>query len=217
MPTERQSIEADPSNARALAGAWRGRARAAGTPCGPGRASFRRIAAAVVLGLLVLLVIALYVRAERRFARLARSHNQLVRALNDRFAAEARAQNGAAFGEALSAAGVPGGTLIGGVLSALPKPRRSWLGVETTGLRGGALVTRVMPGSPAEAAGTMRGDLVIEFNGRCPKGAGTLGRMVRSRAPGERVTVTVMRDGERIDLAATLAPPPAPPRRRGRP
>ncbi|ERJ18280.1 serine protease Do protein [Salinisphaera shabanensis E1L3A] len=81
----------------------------------------------------------------------------------------------------------------------------------------GALVARVMPDSPAEAAGLEAGDVILSFNDQPVDSAASLPPLVGTVAPGESASVTVLRDGEREeidveieklpkDLAAATAP-----------
>lgn len=59
----------------------------------------------------------------------------------------------------------------------------------------GAFVQDVVPGSPAEEAGITRGDVVTEIAGEAITSAEDVARVVRSRRPGDLVTVVVQRDG----------------------
>lgn len=59
----------------------------------------------------------------------------------------------------------------------------------------GAFVQDVVPGSPAEEAGIARGDVVTEIAGEAITSAEDVARVVRSRRPGDLVTVVVQRDG----------------------
>ncbi len=59
----------------------------------------------------------------------------------------------------------------------------------------GAFVQEVVPGSPAESAGIVRGDVVTEIGGEAITSAEDVARVVRSRRPGDLVTVVVQRDG----------------------
>jgi membrane-associated protease RseP (regulator of RpoE activity) len=83
---------------------------------------------------------------------------------------------------------------------------RAYLGVrieeETDHPEGGARVTRVIEGSPADEAGLEDGDIVIGLDGATIRGPRGLTDRVRSRAPGDRVEVVVIRDGreERFDV-----------------
>jgi membrane-associated protease RseP (regulator of RpoE activity) len=71
-------------------------------------------------------------------------------------------------------------------------------------------IVEVMKGSPAEAAGLRADDLILEVDGRKLADAGEMvSRMSRARA-GDRVSLTIWRDGERRTLPATLGErPPA--------
>jgi serine protease Do len=93
---------------------------------------------------------------------------------------------------------------------------RGWLGVqiqrvtpelaETFGLESaqGALVSQVFEGSPAKGAKIERGDVIIEFNKMAIESYDDLPRRVAATPPGSRVPVTVIRDGKRKTLKATL-------------
>lgn len=68
----------------------------------------------------------------------------------------------------------------------------------------GALVARVEPGAPAEAAGIREGDVILSIDGTTAEDPRQISRMVADIAPGSEVPVTVFRDGERIDVTLTL-------------
>jgi S1-C subfamily serine protease len=59
----------------------------------------------------------------------------------------------------------------------------------------GAFVQDVVPGSPAAEAGIARGDVVTEIAGEAITSAEDVARVVRSRRPGDLVTVVVQREG----------------------
>jgi S1-C subfamily serine protease len=62
------------------------------------------------------------------------------------------------------------------------------------GVESGALVTEVVPDSPADRAGIREGDVIISFNGaRLEKGSPLLGMMLACPR-GNRVTLEVWRD-----------------------
>jgi S1-C subfamily serine protease len=74
----------------------------------------------------------------------------------------------------------------------------------------GAAILDVVPGSPAEAAGVQVGDVVVAFGGDEISTADELGEAIRSREPGDRVDVEVVRpDGERVTLTVELGENPA--------
>ena len=68
----------------------------------------------------------------------------------------------------------------------------------------GALITEVTAGSPAAEAGFEKGDVVIAADGRPVGGQGGLIARIRDGAPGDTFSVTVLRDGEQLDLTALL-------------
>jgi len=67
----------------------------------------------------------------------------------------------------------------------------------------GALVAQVLPGTPAEAAGIQRGDIVVEMNGEPVTGSADLRNKVGMLRVGDAVRLSVVRDGDTmtIDLA----------------
>jgi len=69
---------------------------------------------------------------------------------------------------------------------------------------GGARVTEVTPGSAAEAAGLQVGDVVVAVDSETIGSTDDLVSKLRSLAPGDTVTLTVERNGGRVELAATL-------------
>jgi putative serine protease PepD len=66
----------------------------------------------------------------------------------------------------------------------------------------------VEPGTPAETAGVEAGDLVVAADGVAIDGATGLIAAIRDLEPGDSTTITVVRDGERIDLDVTLTERP---------
>jgi S1-C subfamily serine protease len=68
----------------------------------------------------------------------------------------------------------------------------------------GAIVSEVQPDTPAEDAGVRAGDLVVEIDGVPIDGAIGMIAAIRDLEPGDEITLTVVRDGERIDLTAVL-------------
>nr|WP_231592644.1 Do family serine endopeptidase [Pelagovum pacificum] len=94
--------------------------------------------------------------------------------------------------------------------------RRGWLGVRIQdvtpdmvdaidGLDSavGAMITDVPPG-PAEDAGMQAGDIILTFDGTDVEDTRELVRMVGNAPVGKEVPVTVLREGENMDLTVTL-------------
>ncbi|MDT8440144.1 MAG: Do family serine endopeptidase [Desulfuromonadales bacterium] len=110
---------------------------------------------------------------------------------------------------------------------------RGWLGVAIQPLDAdlarsfgldratGALVTQVLPETPAASAGLRRGDVLLAFNGEPIRTVRELQLLVASAPVGKPVPVDLQRDGRRLSLQVTLiardeqagsqpAAPPAP-------
>ncbi len=99
--------------------------------------------------------------------------------------------------------------------------RRAFLGImmstvtpkqaldDELGIGGGVSVDRVTPGSAASAAGMRRADIITAFDGEAVKNANDVIALIQSRGVGDTVTITVYRDGETLELTATLGERPA--------
>jgi S1-C subfamily serine protease len=86
-----------------------------------------------------------------------------------------------------------------------------YLGVELEDRRDGgqgAVISSVRPGTPAANAGVEAGDLVVAADGVAIDGTSGLIAAIRDLQPGESATITVVRDGERIDLEVTVTDRP---------
>lgn len=89
---------------------------------------------------------------------------------------------------------------------------RGWLGVviqdvsrdlaESFGLEkpGGALVSRVLDGGPADAGGLKEGDIIVSFNGSPIDLSSDLPYLVGRSRPGSEVAVVIVREGKRRTL-----------------
>jgi putative serine protease PepD len=71
--------------------------------------------------------------------------------------------------------------------------------------RRGAVVRSVEPGTPAADAGLEGGDVVVGIDGKQVGGAESLTGYVRQHAGGDEVVLTVVRDGEALDVRVALA------------
>jgi len=60
------------------------------------------------------------------------------------------------------------------------------------------------PGSPADGAGLQRADVVLSVDGIVLETPANLERLIRSKAPGDVIAVTIYRDGERTTVSITL-------------
>jgi serine protease Do len=68
----------------------------------------------------------------------------------------------------------------------------------------GALISQVEPDSPAAKAGAKVGDVITELNGKKMENAGQLQAAISSQRPGNKVDLTVIRDGKNLNLPVTL-------------
>ncbi len=95
---------------------------------------------------------------------------------------------------------------------------RGWLGVyiedvspdlaQKFGVKGGVLVTRVMPDSPAKRGGIKSGDIIVKFNGEAVKNVTDLQLKVINTPPGEKVKITVIRNGKEKVLTVRIGQMP---------
>ncbi len=93
---------------------------------------------------------------------------------------------------------------------------RGWLGISlqpvTTEIaaaiglteRTGVLVAEVLDSSPAQEAGLLDGDVILDIADESVDSTNELSRLVAGIAPGEKVKVRVMRDGKVRNLTVTL-------------
>ncbi len=97
---------------------------------------------------------------------------------------------------------------------------RGWLGValqsldetlaDRFGLEGtkGALVTDVVSNSPAAAAAIRPGDVIVEWNGKPVSDPAALSFAVAGTRIGSKATITLIRNGKRLQIAVTVADRP---------
>lgn len=98
---------------------------------------------------------------------------------------------------------------------------RGWLGMtiqeltpdiaQKFGLRQseGALVSDVARGSSAHRAGIMRGDIILEFNGKKVRDVASLRNMVAQSRIGSQVEIKILRNDKEITVKATIMELPA--------
>ena len=76
---------------------------------------------------------------------------------------------------------------------------------EELGVEEGAVTYEVEGGTPAARAGLRRGDVIVEFEGEEVRTVEDFLAALRRHDPGERVTIAILRDGDRRELDVTLA------------
>lgn len=84
-----------------------------------------------------------------------------------------------------------GGVYMGGIPDMTPQD----FGVRITGTRAG---------SPADKAGLVEGDIIVEFGGKEISDLYAYTYALRDHQPGDEVVIVVLRDGERVSLTAVL-------------
>ena len=99
---------------------------------------------------------------------------------------------------------------------------RGWLGVEAQDItpelaesfklssNQGVLIAGVVRNGPAYMAGIEPGDIIVRMNQRSVSDAKTALAMISRFAPGERLRVTVVRDGKELQLRAKVQQRPVP-------
>ncbi|WP_373488219.1 Do family serine endopeptidase [Blastomonas sp.] len=75
--------------------------------------------------------------------------------------------------------------------------------------RRGEFVQRIEPGQPAEAAGIKAGDVVLSIDGKDVTPDQTLSFIVANIAPGKRIPVVLIRNGQRMNVTATVGKRPS--------
>jgi len=85
---------------------------------------------------------------------------------------------------------------------------RPYLGAATApspnGGPGGAVVRSVRSGGPAARAGVQTGDIIVGVNGRRVNGPSDVSAGIQGQAPGDIVTIQVLRDGQPVTLDVEL-------------
>jgi serine protease DegS len=98
---------------------------------------------------------------------------------------------------------------------------RGWLGItgqdltpalaDSLGItmRNGVLVSGVLEGGPADAAGIRPGDLIVALDRRPLTGSPDMLERVAAKAPGDPIGITVIRDGDTRDHVAVVTERPS--------
>ncbi len=68
----------------------------------------------------------------------------------------------------------------------------------------GVRVQQVMPGSAAESAGILAGDVIVAFDGEPVADLRSYSALLKAREPGDEVTVIALRDGGQLEFTVTL-------------
>jgi len=126
--------------------------------------------------------------------------------VNAQIESDSGGNDGVGFAIPINAAKNVATTLIAG-----GKVQHAYLGVTigdaTSGT--GAQVRQVVSGSPADKAGLQAGDVITAVDDNTVSGADELTAAVGSRAPGDKVTLTVDRNGTTKTITVTLGTRPS--------
>ena len=87
--------------------------------------------------------------------------------------------------------------------------KHAYVGVLIETVPGGAKITKVVSGSPAQKAGLKVGDVITAFNGKTITSAGDITAAVSAAQSGDKATITVKRDGTTKQVTLTLGVQPA--------
>ena len=90
---------------------------------------------------------------------------------------------------------------LGVTLQDLSAPLASSFGLDAPD---GALVSSVMPGSAAAKAGLKSGDVITAIDGQPVVSADSLVGYVRAKTVGEKIKLTIVRDGQQKSVTVTL-------------
>jgi S1-C subfamily serine protease len=99
------------------------------------------------------------------------------------------------------------------------KATHAWLGIDGNdldgatahdlSLDGGAVVSAVKPGGPADAGGLTARDIILSLDGKPVQTMGGLVVALRAHQPGDTVTVELVRDRQHLTRTITLAERPS--------
>ncbi len=127
--------------------------------------------------------------------------------INDQIASDTNDNAGIGFAVPIDAAKSVAQTLVAG-----GTVRHAYMGVEITDAPGGgATVASVASGTPAARAGLEKGDVVTAFDGTSVADSDALTADVTTAKPGQKVTLTVRRNGATKQISVTLGVQPASP------
>jgi putative serine protease PepD len=87
--------------------------------------------------------------------------------------------------------------------------QHAYLGVGIAAGTEGVRLTQVRPGTPAAKAGLQTGDVITAVGGRSVRDPSALSTAIDAKKPGDRVTLTYLRNGQTHTATVTLAERPS--------
>ena len=126
--------------------------------------------------------------------------------INDQIESDTNDNAGVGFAVPIDASKKVADTLISG-----GTVQHAYMGIQIKGVTGGAKISAVTSGSPADKAGLKVGDVITEYAGKPITSASQLQAAVFNSNSGETVTVTVQRGGSTKSVQVKLGVRPASP------
>jgi putative serine protease PepD len=126
--------------------------------------------------------------------------------VNDQIESDTNDNSGVGFAVPIDSSRSAAQTLIAG-----GKVQHAYVGVRIQDVEGGAKITEIVAGAPAAKAGLKVGDVITSFDGKHVSSADDLTAAVFHAKPGEKVPVTITRNGNTQHLSLTLGVQPAHP------
>lgn len=126
--------------------------------------------------------------------------------INAQIESDSGGNDGVGFAIPINASKKVADTMISG-----GKVQHAYLGIsvgDTTNATG-AQIERVVSGSPADTAGLKAGDVITAINGNSITDANDLTADISTRAPGDKVTLTITRNGSTQSVVVTLGVRPS--------
>src|SRR5262249_28048334 len=90
-------------------------------------------------------------------------------------------------------------------------PQHAYLGINVANSTSpkGAALANVLPGTPAARAGLHSGDVVVKLDGKTIGSADDLSSVIDGKKPGDKMTVTFVRNGNTKTVTVTLGTRPS--------
>jgi serine protease Do len=93
---------------------------------------------------------------------------------------------------------------VAGDLKKSGRVERGWLGVTVPENEDKVVIETIAPKSPAELAKLKVGDILLKIDGKEIPAPSALGSEIRSRKPGQDITIRIERDGKPMDVKVKL-------------
>ena len=124
--------------------------------------------------------------------------------INDQIESDTNDNAGVGFAVPIDASKTVANTLIAG-----GTVKHAYVGVLIQSVAGGARVSCVVKGGPADSAGLKVGDVITKFRGNAVTTADTLTAAVAAARPGEKAALSIRRDGSTKQVSVTLGTQPS--------